>query len=148
MRSGALICAVVAGATLTGCAGMRVEPVPLTAFRCDKKVDCAITVSVRDCVISVDRPDVVMKDRDLLIRWELDEAAIDAKYRFDKEAGVALKESDPDDQFYDKGPKGNGLQFHWRDKNRNSREYPYEINVFRKDTGAKCPKLDPRIIND
>ena len=158
MRMIALLCVGIAAAALTGCS--TVQPrgfdVPADAFKCTYDVDCFVTVSVTNtnpCRVSVDRPAIEIKGSSRwtsvkhLIRWELDEAAVDAKFRFESRTGVVLKQPDPDDQFSGQGPHGGATQFHWFDKNTNSSEYRYTINIVQKNSTNNC-LLDPSIFNN
>ena len=160
MRMFAWLGIVIAAVALTGCNTMRAsggDPSP-TAFKCTYDVDCVVYVHVTDtnpCVVSVDKPEIEMKGSSTwhagvkhLIRWQMDEASHDAKFRFDTTKGVALKSPDPDDQFSGQGPQDNGKQFHWRDKNSNYYTYDYEVNVFKKTNPAIKCKLDPKIYNN
>ena len=73
-----------------------------------------------------------MNGRDRAIRWELDEAAVDLRFRFDPHNGIVLKAPDPDDQFSDQGPQGGGKRYHWSDKNTNYRVYDYQVNIVQR----------------
>jgi hypothetical protein len=160
----ALLGGTVAAAALAGCGGMQTlnaggtgNPASLSGFECTFAVDCVVYVHVTDtnpCVVSVDKPEIVMKGSETfttvkhLIRWEMDEASDDAKFRFDSSNGVVLKTPDSAGQFSDQAPQGGGKQYHWRDKNTNRAIYGYDINVFKKTNPAIKCKLDPRIINN
>ena len=159
MRMNGLTCGMIAVAALTGCAGATRPAgfdVPPTAFKCTYDVDCAVTVSVTNtspCSIRVDRPNIEMVGSsrwtgvEHLIRWELDEAAVDAKFRFEPRKGIVLKQPDPDDQFSGQGPHGGATQFHWFNKNTNYAEYRYTINIVQKNSSNSCI-LDPSIFNN
>jgi len=159
MRMTGLFCGVVAVSALMGCSDMirpMADSVPLTTFKCTYDVDCRVLVSVTNtnpCVVTVDRPDIEMKGSSTfsgvthLIRWELDEAADDARFRFDADKGVLLKTPDQDGQFSGQSPQGGAKQYHWRDKNTNYRTYDYEINIVQKNSTNRC-RLDPRVINN
>lgn len=157
MRMIGLFCGVIAAAALTGCNTMRITggPPPLTAFTCSYDVDCVVTVFVTNtnpCVVSVDRPDIWMQGSFTwtgvkhLIRWELDLAALTVDFRFDPNKGVVLKTPDTAGQFSGQSPQGGGKQYHWRDKNSNTFDYPYEINIIHKTSTNHCT-LDPKIVN-
>ncbi len=148
MRMIGLLCVGIAATALTACSTVRSLEVPLAAHKCTTDDNCVITVFVtRDCAVSVDRPDVEMKGRHRPIRWELDEAAVDLRFRFDPDKGIVLKAPDPDDQFSEQGPQGGGLRYHWRDKNTNYRVYDYQVNIVQRGSGRTC-NLDPRIWNN
>jgi hypothetical protein len=158
MRMIGLLCAGIAAAALTGCGTMqpRTFAIPADAYKCTYNADCFVTVSVTNtnpCRVSVDRPAIEMKGSSRVppishqIRWELDEAAVDAKFRFEPRTGVVLKQPDPDDQFSGQGPHGGGTQFHWFDKNTNYAEYRYTINIVQKNSSNTC-MLDPSIFNN
>ena len=159
MRTIGLLCGVIAAIALAGCQTLgasRDFMVPPTAYKCTYEADCAITVFVTDtnpCVVSVDRSDIEMKGSFTwtglthLIRWELDEDAVTAKFRFDPDIGVVLKNTDPDNQFSGQGPHGKKMQYHWRDKNTNTYEYKYVIKIIQKGSTNKCA-LDPKIFNN
>lgn len=160
MRTISLMCGIVAAVLVAGCGNNSIRPstfdVPPTAFVCDFDTDCVVTVSVTStnpCRIAIDRSDLSIKGsstltgRKHLIRWELDEPSVDAKFRFDPSNGVVLKKPDPDGQFSDQGIKGGGLQYHWRNKNTNYFVYEYAINIVQKGTANRCT-LDPRMFNN
>jgi hypothetical protein len=163
MRMIGLLCGAIAAAVLAGCAGTQTMttggtggPASMAGFECNFAVDCVVYVHVTDtnpCVVSVDKPEIVMKGSETwtgvrhLIRWELDEASDDAKFRFDSVKGVTLKRPDQSGQFSGQSPQGGGKQYHWRDKNTNYFAYDYEIKVFKKTNPAINCKLDPRIWN-
>jgi hypothetical protein len=163
MRMIGLLCGVIVAAALSGCntlstmgSGTGSGTRPLTGFVCTYEVDCVVTVSVTGtgpCVITVDRPEIVMSGSanwttvTHLIRWELDDAAVDAKFRFDPNIGVVLKAPDPDNQFSGQSLQGGGKQYHWRDKNTNYLPYDYAINIVQRGTALTC-KLDPRVVNN
>jgi hypothetical protein len=156
MKKTGLICGVIAAIALTGFSLFPTLDVPATAFKCTYETDCVITVSVTDtdpCVVSIDRPDIEMNGSYTwtgithLIRWELDEPAVEAKFRFDKDKGVVLKSQDQKNQFSGQGPNGGKLQYHWRDKNSNTLKYEYDINIVQKGSAKTC-KLDPKIFNN
>jgi hypothetical protein len=160
MRISGLLCGVVAAAALAGCGNNTIRPsdyrVPASAFQCTLDVDCVVYVSVRDttpCVVTVDKPEIEIKGSSTwsgvrhLIHWDLDERAVEAKYRFDGGNGVALKTRDPDDQISEAGPVGGGLRYQLRDKNTNYYAYEYGINVIQKGTSNRC-MLDPKFYNN
>jgi hypothetical protein len=164
MRNIGLLCGAITAAVLAGCGGMQTMnaggtggATPLAGFECNFAVDCVVYVHVTDtnpCVISVDKPEIVMKGSETwtavkhLIRWEMDEASDDAKFRFDSASGVVRKSPDQNGQFSGQSPQGGGKQYHWRDKNTNYATYGYDINVFKKTNPAIKCRLDPRIINN
>jgi hypothetical protein len=155
MRTTTLIGMVAAGAAMLACGAPQAQLAPpATTFKCTADTDCAVTVfvdtpSVGVCAvrISADQNYIEMRAKSLLIRWELDEAAVEAKYRFDRQTGIELKAADSDDQFYQKGAHGNGMQYHYRDRNTVSKTYDYTIHIVQKGTAVKCA-LDPHIINN
>ena len=159
MRMIAWLGVVVAAAALTGCNTLQTSggTASLAAFKCTYDVDCVVYVHVTDtnpCVVTVDKTAIEIKGSSVwhggvkhLIRWELDEASGDAKFRFDSAKGVVLK-SGESDQFSDQGPQGGGKQFHWRDKNTNYSTYDYEVNAFKNTNPAIKCKLDPQVINN
>jgi len=151
MRMISLLCVGVATVALTACSTGPRLGIPPSAFKCTNDDGCVITVSVTpNCVISVDREDVEIIGRDRAIRWELDDAAVALKFRFDEHNGVVLKTADPETQFYDKEPRGANRKYHWRDKNNNYEKptpYEYAINIEQLGSSTKCMK-DPRIWNN
>jgi hypothetical protein len=164
MRTTGVFFGIILATVLAGCVGTQTMnaggtggAAPLTGFECNFAVDCVVYVHVTDtnpCVISVDKPEIVMKGSATwtgvkhLIRWELDESSDDAKFRFASTNGVVLKTPDQHGQFSEQGPQGGGKQYHWRNKNTNYATYGYDINVFKKTNPAVNCRLDPRIINN
>ena len=158
MRTIAMFCGVAVAAALAGCAGNTLlgggtrPVVPLSTIKCTYNDPCEISVTVAQttsssCTISpVD--DVEVKGSAYLhtIRWVLDDASQDLKFRFPQN-GVALKNTDPDNQFSHQGPKNGGREFQWRDKNSNYAGYPYTISIIQKGTAVACA-LDPKIFNN
>jgi hypothetical protein len=160
MRTIGLLIGIVAVAALAGCGNNVIRPpgfiVPSSAYQCTLDVDCVVYVSVTSttpCVITVDKPEIEIKGSSRwtgirhLIHWDLDERAVDAKFRFDGGNGVVLKRPDPDDQISEAGPVGGGIRYQLRDKNTNYYAYDYGINVVQKGTSNRC-SLDPKFYNN
>ena len=149
MRVINLLIVGIGAALLTGCQqAMVATALPPSAQVCN--ASCDVVVSVTDtnpCVVSVN-PDIKVEGNDRVIRWKMDDASADAKFRFAPQNGVQLKSPDPHGQFSGQGPQGGGKQFHWNDKNTVVHMYEYGINVFKDNphSGITC-KLDPRIWN-
>ncbi|MEO8345259.1 MAG: hypothetical protein ABI607_06145 [Betaproteobacteria bacterium] len=158
MRVISIYCAVAVAILLAGCAGHTImgggtrPPIPLSVVKCTYNDPCEISVTVAQttpssCTISpVD--DVEVKGSAYLhtIRWVLDDASQDLKFRFPQN-GIVLKNPDPHNQFSHQGPKNGGREFQWRDKNSNYADYPYTINVMQKGSAVACA-LDPKIFNN
>jgi hypothetical protein len=155
MRVIDFLCLGIGAALLTGCQHARVtDTPPPSAQVCNAWCDVIVTVTLtpkgpQPCDIFV-HPDIKVEGRDRTIRWKMDDASADAKFRFEPREGVQLKPNviDPDHQFSDKEPHGGGKQFHWMDRNTDNQMYEYEINVYQgiPHSVIKCKK-DPRIWN-
>lgn len=136
------------------------------SYKCTLNDDCIVSVHVEpvgpaSCKITTDPAmDVAleMKSNGLSslvshqIRWVLDDASQDAKYRFvDEPKGVILKSSTPDTsgQFFKQKAKNGGREFQWRDNNSDRQTYDYTIHIYQKDSRPlrEC-SLDPRIWNN
>ena len=138
----------------------------MTPFKCTLNDDCLIMVNVvpkagdpTSCTITVDLPEIKMDSGGLstfvshLIRWQLDDDSQDANFRFaNTPDGVILKDpnSDPNNkQFFKKDRTNKGREYLWRDKNSDTKEYAYSINVFQKNSNPlRSCHLDPKIYNN
>jgi hypothetical protein len=149
MRVIHFLCLGIGAALLTGCQQKAMVAPPSSAQICNASCDVVVSVTDTDpCIVSVGNRDIKVEGNDRVIRWKMDDASAEAKFRFAPQDGVKLKSPDPHGQFSGQGPQGGGKQFHWNDKNTVVHMYEYEVNVFKDNphSGIKC-KLDPRIWN-
>ncbi len=68
---------------------------PSTAQVCNANCDVVVTVTdTNPCVVSV-TPDIKVEGNDRIIRWKMDDASAEAKFRFAPQDGVQLKSARP-----------------------------------------------------
>lgn len=144
MATKALFLVIAVSATLSGCSSAPMHPMDQTP--CNEGT-CFIDVSVTDCRIAVDPVErhIARSNKGPVIHWRMDMASYTA-YRF-AENGIAFN-TNPNNEFHDRGHSHFGKHFVWTDKNSVPGNYKYTVNVVRRWTGEPCPSLDPSVFND
>ena len=151
MRTRTLLLAALASAAMIGCGGMGImgNPPPPTST-CENTAVCQIVVSVSGCTVTIppDKQIIEMKGRNVVIMWSLDDAAVKAKFEFDKDAGIVLKSITPDHgQFFGQTAINNRTGYLWVDRNSDWRRYEYTIDLIDTASNRHC-KLDPIFANN
>jgi len=151
MRTKTLLLAALASAAMIGCGGMGVKGGPAATATCKNNEVCQIVVSVSGCTVTIppDKQVIEMKGRNVVIIWKLDDAAVRAKFEFDKDAGIVLKSSTPDpgQQFFGQMAINNKTGYLWIDKNSDYNRYEYTIDLVDTANNRHC-KLDPQFLNN
>ena len=137
------VLAVLAAFVATSCASFdKAEP---RRKDCNNDEDCRVTVSVVDCGTFTCRAKVDIDEIHLRgnnARWELDQQAQDAGFRFEPVYGVWFKTFAGQRDF---DCKIDGRTFRCKTKVRpNAERYPYGVQLL----GPKSvPLLDPWVVN-
>lgn len=122
-----------------GCGSLRP---PLQHLRCDTPGVCKVTVTVTNCMISVDQDPIDVYGPNRNIQWEIDSSS---NYMFDQKYGILIKD-DPGGEFTN--PVPHGKKFAWNDNNSKPDAKPFEYGINVRDgSGQLCHPVDPGIIN-
>lgn len=137
-----LVYAVIASLALLGCASVKRDQSsgaePMAGGSCNAH-ECHVIVTVADCKISVDPDPIAIFARNVEIHWDLRDSP---GYTF-TEDGIVIPANKGD--FTDPRRIPTGLKFLWHDKNTTAATYKYTVNVTLG--AARCPSLDPQIVN-
>lgn len=128
------ITAVAFALVAAGC--VSIPPSKLAA--CNAHV-CHVAVTVTNCTISAQPPDIDVFAPDHEIHWDI----VSRGYAFPQD-GIVIGD-DANHEFTDPRRAEQDRKFIWHDKNSFAKSYKYSIKVLNGATA--CPPLDPGIIN-
>jgi hypothetical protein len=138
-----LIAAALGAALLAGCQAPSMHGADHERT-CNEPV-CQVKIDVSNGFITVDPEILHVTGPNRMIHWVLQ----NGQYEF-KADGIAFYDRKSSSQFSEPGPKENGAQFQWRDRNSTRADPPwaYQIKVYKRNSSEAPLTRDPAIVND